>query len=268
MSGFPSRSGAATGLDHVGIAGAGLDTLAGAFLDLGFHLTPYAAHASGRTANRCVMLRDGGYLELMATVPGQNSATLDRFLARGPGAHVLALEVADEAAARGRLTRAGVAAGEVSITERLMDQAAPEGPRARFALLMPPDPPEGRVLLIRHLTPGLLWRPEYVVHPNGATTLSEVVYASDAPASTMTTLSRLAGRPAQPDSLGGYQLPLDRGRVRVLPRAAAAELFPGVPNPSVIPSLMGLTIAADIASARVVHAGGVAIRFVPALDGR
>ena len=267
MSGFPSRSGVAIGLDHVGVAGAGLDVLAGAFLDLGFHLTPYAVHASGRTANRCVMLRDGGYLELMATVPGHNSATLDRFLARGPGAHVLALEVADEMEARDRLTRAGVAAGEVSITGRLLDQSVPEGPRAQFALLMPPDPPEGRVLLIRHLTPGLLWRPENVAHPNGATALTEVVYASDTPARAMTTLSRLAGRPAQPDPAGGYRIPLGRGHVRVLPRAAAAGLFPGVPETSMIPALMGLTITADTTRARIVHAGGVAIRFVPARDG-
>ena len=70
--------GAAIGLDHAGIVGADLGALARAFTGLGFTLTPRVAHASGRTANRCVMLRDGGYLELMAVVPGQSSATLDR----------------------------------------------------------------------------------------------------------------------------------------------------------------------------------------------
>jgi 4-hydroxyphenylpyruvate dioxygenase-like putative hemolysin len=104
------HGGAAIGLDHVGIAGADLDALAEAFSRLGFHLTPRAAHAGGRTANRCIMLRDGGYLELMATVPGQRSATLDRFLATGSGAHILALAVADETAARDRLRRAGIPA--------------------------------------------------------------------------------------------------------------------------------------------------------------
>jgi hypothetical protein len=276
--------GAAIGLDHVGIVGADLDALARAFSGLGFHLTPYAAHASGRTANRCAMLRDGGYLELMATVPGQSSATLDRFLARGAGAHVLALEVADEAAARDRLRRAGIAS-EVSTTGRDADQ---HGAKARFAVVMPSDLPEGRVLLIRHLTRDLLWRPDTVDHPNRAVALTEAVYASDAPAETMTRLCRLAGRPAEPDPLGGYRIPLARGCVRILPRAAAAALFPGAAG---VPPLVGLTLAAELpngitggithaptgqtttgqatighatASGRAIHVGGVAIRFTAA----
>ena len=93
----------AVSLDHIGIAGPDLNEMAAAFQALGFHLTPYAVHASGRTGNRCVMFRDGGYLELMAKIPGQSSTTLDRFLTIGPGAHSLALEVEDEKVALARL---------------------------------------------------------------------------------------------------------------------------------------------------------------------
>ena len=288
MSGL-SHGGAAVGLDHVGIVGADLDVLARSFMALGFHLTPFAAHASGRTGNRCAMLRDGGYLELMATLPGQSSATLDRFLAIGPGAHVLALEVVDEAAALDRLRAAGVAAGEVSITERASET---DGAKARFALIMPPDLPEGRVLLIRHLTHDLLWRPEFETHANRAVGLTEAVYASDVPAETMTRISRLAGRPAEPDPLGGYRVRLARGMVRVLSLRAATNLFAwetGVPNvrgvadattspraaatprnsgtPSA-PMLVGLTIATETADDRVVRAGGVAIRLMGRPAGR
>lgn len=261
------KHGAAIGLDHVGIIGEDLDALAQGFTALGFHVTPFAAHASGRTGNRCVMLRDGGYLELIATLPGQTSATLDRFLARGPGAHILALEVADEAAAMDRLRRAGIA-GDLSITERAV-AAGPDNPTARFALIMPSDTPQtpGRVLLIRHLTRGLLWRPANMVHPNRALALTEAVYGSDAPAEIMTLLSRLSGRPAEPDPLGGYRITLARGRVRVLPRAAAATLFPGQSGEA---PLIGLTIVTDVGSpiapdhggGRLVHAGGLTIRFV------
>jgi hypothetical protein len=248
-------SGATIGLDHVGIVGADLGALSRAFAALGFTLTPYAKHASGRTANRCAMLRDGGYLELMSVVPGHSSATLDRFLARGPGAHILALEVEDEAAALDRLRRAGVA-GEGSVTER---DAGPDGTKARFALIMPADQPEGRVLLIRHLTRDLLWRPNAAAHPNRALALTEAVYSSDSPAETMTRLSRLTGRPSEPDPLGGFRIPLAHGCVRILDPAAAARLFPGA---SGAPPLLGLTIAAETSEARVVHAGGVAIRFI------
>ena len=245
----------ANGVDHVGVVGADLDALARAFQELGFRLTPMAAHAGGRTANRCAMLRDGGYLELMATVPGHDSATLDRFLARGPGAHILALDIADEAAVLARLNRAGIKA-EPSVTERDAGGAI-----ARFGLIMPPDMPEGRVLLIHHHTRSLLWRPGFVTHPNGALALTEAVYGAAIPAATMTHLSRIAGRPAEPDPLGGYRIPLARGCIRVLPREAAEELFPGAAGNAPI---VGLTIATAVPEDRVVHAAGVAIRFTTA----
>jgi hypothetical protein len=254
-SSLTSGRGAAIGLDHVGIVGADLDGLAEAFSALGFHLTPFATHASGRTGNRCIMLRDGGYLELMATVPGQSSATLDRFLAVGQGAHILALEVADEAAALERLRRADVAQGDVSFTER---NAGTDGEKAKFALVTR-DIPEGRVLLIRHLTRGRLWRNDNTLHPNHATALTEIVFSTDTPGETMTRLSVVSGRPAEPDPLGGYRIIFGHGRVRILPRAAAALLFPGT---GATPPLIGLTIAAQNAASRLVHAGGVAIRFI------
>jgi hypothetical protein len=274
--------GAAISLDHVGIVGADLGSMAQAFADLGFDLTPRATHAGGRTANRCIMLRHGGYLELMATVPGKTSGTLERFLARGPGAHILALEIDDETAALDRLHRAGIA-GEVSLTERDADE---QGTKARFALILPPDPPAGRMLLIRHLTRDLLWRPDNVDHPNHAVALTEVVYASDAPAETMARLSRLAGRPAEPDPLGGYRIPLTRGALRVLPPAAAKTLFQGTiasgplfgltiaiaARPNTAAGVTGATCLAETNHATggnqseslAVHAGGVAIRFINA----
>jgi len=116
-------------------------------------------------------------------------------------------------------------------------------------------------LLIRHLTRELLWRPEHVAHPNHAVGLIEVIYATDVPAETMTRMSRLAGRPAGPDPLGGYRVRLTRGTIRVLPRVAAAQLLPGATGAT---PLIGVTIAAEAAGDRVVHAGGVAIRFVSA----
>ena len=79
----------ATGLDHVGIVGPDLPTLAAAFDAVGFYLTPLARHAGGRTGNRCAIFAEGGYLELMSTIDGGTSATLEKFLARHVGAHTL-----------------------------------------------------------------------------------------------------------------------------------------------------------------------------------
>jgi hypothetical protein len=173
----------AVSLDHAGIVGPDLDALAMAFERLGFTLTPLARHAGGRTGNRCIMLH-GSYIELLATMPDGASATLDRMLARHAGIHILAFGIGDEIAAQSRLRRAGVAVPEPAMTERPVDERHPDGPRARFVLVSPPDEPEGRVHLIRHETPDALWQPAFMTHANNAWALTEILGASDAPAAT------------------------------------------------------------------------------------
>ena len=52
-------------------------------------------------------------------------------------------------------------------------------------------------------------------------------------------------------------------RLRILPRAAALALFPTM---AATPFLVGLTLRARIGTRRIVHAGGVALRFVADAD--
>ena len=224
----------ATGLDHVGIVGHDLPSLALAAEAVGFHLTPLARHAGGRTGNRCIMLRDGGYLELLSTIDNGVSGTLDRFLARFAGAHILALRIDDEQAVLDRLRLAFGTVPDVSHTHRAVDDTEPDGRRARFSLITMPDQPEGRVHLIRHETPEALWQQRFLQHPNGAVALDEVVLMTPEPATTAAWYSRLAGQAVVPDPAGGYTLPLLRGRVRILP-AATLDL----------PRIAALTIKTD-----------------------
>ena len=100
----------AAALDHVGVVGRDVAVLAAEFENLGFCLTPLARHAGGRTGNRNVMLRRG-YIELLSVVDGGSSATLERFLARYAGIHILSLAIADETAASGTPAPRGVRAG-------------------------------------------------------------------------------------------------------------------------------------------------------------
>ena len=236
-------------LDHVGIVGRSLEELAAVFEAGGFTVTPLARHAGGRTGNRCVMLRDGGYLELMSTIGDRTSATLDRFLARHVGAHILALGIDTDV--RNRLRLAFGSIPEPSRTDRAVDDADPNGTRARFTLLTPPDRPEGRVHLIHHETPEALWQPRFLNHANKAVSLEEVVIVSAEPATTAAWYSRLAGRPLTPDPVGGYALALQRGRIRIVP--------PGTyPAPS-LPSIAALTLLTDDGPEVRMNLGGVAI---------
>jgi Glyoxalase-like domain len=246
----------AVSLDHIGIVGRDLHALAATFQRLGFTLTPLARHAGGRTGNRCVMLR-GAYLELMSTIDGGTSATLDRFLARYEGAHILAFGVTDPDAARARLIRAGLDAPPPSLTDRLVDDAEPDGPRARFALVTPPDIPEGRMHLVHHLTPEALWQDRFMHHANGAADLLGVTIQSAEPAVTTARLSRIAGVAAVPDPDGGYAIPVGAARVRIAPADGRAPT---------VPCIRRITVRTADANRAIRHALAT-IGCVPATHG-
>jgi len=253
-------------LDHAGLAGPEIGALHDAFVALGFTLTPLARQ-SGRlradgpvepwgTANRCAMLRDG-YIELLGIVDASAPANgLDRFLARYAGLHILALGIEDEERELARLRRAGLDLPGVLHLVRPVDSADPEGPQARFARLPLPDAPEGRIQLIRHLTPEAIWQERFMTHANQAIGLEALIMVVASPAETAARLSRLSGRPVVPDPAGGFALRLDRGEVRVLPTEALEAVLPGVAAP-VLPFMAGLVVrtADGAAAVRALHPG-------------
>jgi len=230
-------------LDHVGVVTADLNSAARAWRKLGFALTRLARHAApAGTGNRCAMLRNG-YVELISVVdPARPSATLQRFLARYAGIHILSLGISDEQAALARLRQAGFAT-DIAFTERPADSAKPNGPQAGFARL-PLTDAEPRLQLLRHLTPELVWQKRFLRHPNHAVALDAVVMVADPPATLAARLSRAAGAPVVPDPVGGYALRLAHGQVRVLPPEALAAVFPGVAIPS-LPFVAGIVVRTD-----------------------
>ena len=247
-----------TTLDHAGLATNDLDALHAQFTALGFTLTPLARQ-SGRltadgpvvpwaTANRCAMLQHG-YIELLGIVdPALPTNGLDTVLARYPGLHILALGIQDEHAALTRLNRAGLQVPGILHLDRPVDSADPDGLQARFARIPLPDAPEGRIQLIRHLTPEAIWQPRFMTHPNNAIALEAVILVVPDPADTAARLSRLAGRPVVPDPAGGYALPLASGLVRILLADALHTVLPGVIPPT-LPFMAGLVVRTSDAAA-------------------
>ena len=236
----------ASGLDHVGVLSRDAAALWGAYERLGFALTPVAQQSGPQgplgTANRCAMLR-GGYIELLAIVdPALPDNGAGAMLDRTAGALILALGMDDAEANLARLRRAGVDIPGILPLSRPVE---PGGPVARFERLPLPAAPEGRVQLVRHLTPELIWREGWMRHPNGALALRAAILVSDRPAESAARLSRLAGLALEPDPAGGFALPLpDGARVRVLGPEEAAALLPGLEAPA-LPAVMALVIGVD-----------------------
>ncbi len=255
----------ATALDHVGLAARELGPLTEAWERLGFALSPVAQQSGIRTpggavepfgtGNRCAFLKHG-YVELLGILdPALFANGVDRFIGRHEGMHILALGMDDAESNLARLQRAGVPIGGIAWLERPVDR--PDGPRARFARLPFPDAPEGRVQLVQHLTPELVWNPAWMGHRNGAEALTTAILCVADPAETTARLSRLSGLAAQPDPAGGFFVSLPGAdaaagpfsrrmetRVRVLPPDGLPRVLPGVVPPT-LPFMAGLVIRTE-----------------------
>ncbi|PZW44889.1 glyoxalase-like protein [Humitalea rosea] len=254
----------ATLLDHVGICATDPRPVWAAYEALGFTLSPFAQQSGGSppallgTGNRCAMLRRG-YVELLGIVdPTLFDNGLSRFLDRYQGQHIVAFAMADAEANLARLRAAGLDIPGIAWLERPVE--APDGPRARFARLPFPDAPEGRLQLIQHLTPELLWQERWLTHANHAVALEESLLIAASPAESAARLSRLCGLPLLPDPAGGFALPLPQGgRVRILPPEALEAVLPGVVAPG-LPFLAGVTLRTDDGNAA---ASALPVRPVP-----
>jgi catechol 2,3-dioxygenase-like lactoylglutathione lyase family enzyme len=252
-------------LDHVGIAAHDLDALAATYESLGFRLTPLARHA-GRlvpdgpivpfgTGNRCAMLgrpgQPAGYLELIARIdPDAPANSLDRFLQRHEGIHIVAFGIADEQAELARLRREGFDLPGVAYLERPVDQGAPEKGMAKFARLPLPNEasPEGRMQLIRHLTPDLIWRAEWLAHPNRAERLAGLVICTADVEEAAGRFARLTGSPPRP-AAGLTSFRLGDARMTLVSPGMLDTIMPGVQPPS-LPFIAGvLVLTADRAAA-------------------
>lgn len=162
---------AIAGIDHVIIAVRDLERARQGWSRLGFTSTPRGRHIGQGTANHCIMF-ENDFLELLGIVdPGDNVERLAAFLARREGARNVAFAPAGNAEdARSALLERGLHPSEVAALGRRME--LPEGPVIpRFGLIGwaaedTPGLPESFVCA--HLTPELMRRPEWLVHPNGA----------------------------------------------------------------------------------------------------
>lgn len=284
-------------LDHVGIVVRDLDRAARSYAAMGFQLTPLARQSGPvrpgeppqpwGSANRCVMLRQG-YIEILSLLdPALYDNQLKGFLARHEGIHVLALGINDAPRHVERLRAAGFAGIDLKPLQR--PAATPAGERlARFQRVpLPPDAaPEGRVQLVEHLTPELLWQPHLLDHPNRGVALVETVLAVDDVDEAASRYERLSGPRASHDgACRVFAFP--RGRLVIAPASGSVQ----VPRDGIHltpPAFVRYTVATDdgnqalercLASAglphrresgRIVigpeHAGGAQLTFVSQLQ--
>lgn len=251
-------------LDHIAVMTPDLSAAGEVFTRLGFCLTPLSQHSGARTAggavepwgtgNRCVMLRRG-YIELMGCVdPGLYDNRLSEYLARYEGIHILAFACGDAHAADETLRQEGFGVTGVHGLARELDVPAGRA-TAKFNLvrLPPEEMPEGRVLVIEHLTPEHLWQERYLDHPNGAVALTELVVCVDEVEEAAARYCRMLGVTGTGNEIR-REFSLDDSRFVLLSKAALNSEF-GIEAP-VLPFAASFTVAvADLDHARAVIEG-------------
>ena len=157
------------GIDHVIIGVRDLERARIGWSRLGFTLSPRGRHIGQGTANYCIMF-PSDYLELLGIVdPNDFVQRLDAFLARREGAMAAAFApTGSTEEVRSALLGLRLHPSEPRPLGRQLE--LPEGTVVpRFSLLSLPqeETPGLDSFICAHLTPELMRRPEWLVHPNG-----------------------------------------------------------------------------------------------------
>ena len=250
-------------LDHVGYFVEDLEKAGAAFAHLGFTVSPihvhYNADAQGNlvaagTGNRLITFQ-AGYLEVLAALdPTPLADQLRDALRRYAGLHLIAFTHADMLSQRRRLVEAGLDPQPAVRLRRTVQTT--EGPKQVAVTVVrarPGSMPEGRVQLLTHHTPELIWRPGYTVHANHAAALSDVLVIAQDPEEASIRFQRFSGCPGKRQ--GDLQwVALHRGRVSFASPTAAHGWLPALNIPS-LPYVAAVALrSSDLALTRAFFA--------------
>ena len=156
---------------------------------LGFTVTPRGYHTLG-SVNHLVVL-PGGYLELIGQ-PRDSDKVRQEILDSPVGIDGLVYAVDDIEACHDRWLVLGLDAQPVQHFSRPVDVEG-KSVDARFSTvrLRPGQFAAGRVYACRHLTPELVWRPEWMAHANGAHGISSLLVIDEDPVQAAESYDRL-----------------------------------------------------------------------------
>lgn len=209
-------------LDHVVIdVRDRMDEAARTFAALGFHLTPRGHHTLGSMNHLMMFATD--YLELLGF--GAGGANRPELAPFPIGLNGLVFKTGDADAVHAHAAAAGLPILPVQSFSRPVElDGGRQDARFRTTRLDPAKIAVGRVYFCEHLTPELVWRPEWQHHPNGARAISRVVVATAEPARTASLFRDLFGPEAVAAQDGGC-LVAGAARIELTTPAAVAQEF-------------------------------------------
>jgi hypothetical protein len=235
-------------LDHVVIdVRDRIDEAMRCFSELGFLLTPRGHHTLGSVNHLAMFTTD--YLELLGF--GEGGATRLEIARFPAGLNGLVFKTTDAEAVHRQAEASGLPVLPVQSFSRPVGLGgATRDARFRTTRLDPDKITIGRVYFCEHLTPELVWRPEWQAHPNGARAITRVVVATADPQRTAVLFRDLFDT----DSVSERD-----GRQVVAAGAAQVELAP----PNTVAAEFGEAAAEPAGRAEYMAALGIKVRSLP-----
>jgi hypothetical protein len=232
-------------LDHVVIdVRDRIDDAMSCFSALGFELTPRGHHTLG-SANHLAMFATD-YLELLGF--GEDGATRTEIARFPAGLNGLVFKTTDADRVHRHAAEAGLPVLPVQSFSRPVTlyvnrfnrvgrsyEVIPQVRDARFRTtrLDADKVAVGRVYFCEHLTPDLVWRPEWQTHPNGASAIARVVVATGDPRQTAKLFRDLFGSDAVGERDGRQVMAAGTAQVEfALPNMVASEFGDAAAEPA------------------------------------
>lgn len=217
------------GIDHVAILVRDLAAAEAAYRRLGFKTTPIGRHNNTGTANHCVMFGEDFFELFGILTPTEFNKPWAAAVAEREGLSAACFTSADIHATHKAFAAAGFQPTEPKDFSRPVELDGGVS-QARFTLTyLEPTAVEGiRLFACVHRTPELVWRPEYLGHPNAATSISHVTIAIDDPAAAAAAYARVTGMTPVPHS-AGVDIPGPRATIRLITPAQASVDYAGDP---------------------------------------
>jgi hypothetical protein len=95
---------------------------------------------------------------------------------------------------------------------------------------VPPEAmPEGRIQILTHHTPAIVWQERWLDHPNRVVSLEAALLVVADPAEAAARYGRFLDRPAQALGDGRWIVALDRGRLVFAPQGDGLAAAPTLP---------------------------------------
>ena len=209
-------------LDHLVLdVHADMDAAAGLYRRLGFTLTERGQHTLGSINHLAMFGTD--YLELLGwRESGPSRAELTEF-PRGLNGLVFKTEDADTTFAH--LQAAGLAGDPPRAFSRPVG-AGGEMRDAKFRTVSVARAKArlGRIYFCEHLTPELIWRPEWQHHANGVAGIDAVVVSSPEPAAMAALFQALFGDAVRQEG-EGFVVAAGGPRIEIVPGAGGADFM-------------------------------------------